>query len=215
MKEPLPLQPWAFELRKRMDEGKDNPDAHCLPISRSTAITAAAADHQTPRSAGVLLRQRRHPADLQRTAAAIKRSAAVVGSCSTGRWEGDALVVQTSASETEAGSYQRAAHRCGEVDERLARELRQPRDQIPWTIRRRTEAMDVKIDQSVMLDTDLIGSSAPRREISAPFRSKQCRPSGLLSGGYPYKWISSSYFSSPSRSRQAPPSQFPADRQLS
>ena len=34
MKEPLPLQPWASELRKtRMaDDSKDNPDAHCLPM---------------------------------------------------------------------------------------------------------------------------------------------------------------------------------------
>ena len=34
MKEPLPFQPWAAELRKKRmaDNQQDNPDAHCLPI---------------------------------------------------------------------------------------------------------------------------------------------------------------------------------------
>ena len=34
MKEPLPFQPWAAELRRKRiaDNNQDNPDAHCLPI---------------------------------------------------------------------------------------------------------------------------------------------------------------------------------------
>ena len=34
MKEPLPFQPWAAELRRQRmaDNQKDNPDAHCLPL---------------------------------------------------------------------------------------------------------------------------------------------------------------------------------------
>jgi hypothetical protein len=34
MKEPLPFQPWAAELRKKRmaDNQQENPDAHCLPI---------------------------------------------------------------------------------------------------------------------------------------------------------------------------------------
>ena len=34
LKDGLPFQPWALELRKKRmaDNNKDNPDAHCLPI---------------------------------------------------------------------------------------------------------------------------------------------------------------------------------------
>src|SRR6266853_401555 len=34
LKEPLPFQPWAAELRKQRvaQNNKDNPDAHCLPL---------------------------------------------------------------------------------------------------------------------------------------------------------------------------------------
>ena len=78
---------------------------------------------------------------------------------STGRWDGDTLVVQTTGSATTDGwTSTAAAHRRGEVDRALpagnygSLEIEITVDDPkaytrPWT---------VKIEQSIMLDTDLI-----------------------------------------------------------
>jgi hypothetical protein len=101
MKEPLPFQPWAAELRKtRMaNNNQDNPDAHCLPIGFMQLHT-----HPEPRKvvqtssvivmmweANFGLRQifldgRPLPADPQPWWYGY----------SVGRWDGDMLVVHTS-----------------------------------------------------------------------------------------------------------------------
>ena len=97
-----PYQPWAAELvKKRMaDNSKDNPDAHCLPmgVMQMTSHPYPKKIIQTPseviviyEGSGTTVRElfldgRKADADAQPW----------YNGYSTGRWEGDTLVVETS-----------------------------------------------------------------------------------------------------------------------
>jgi hypothetical protein len=102
MKEPLPLQPWAFELRKkRMDEnGKDNPDAHCLPMGLMQLHNHPQPRQiiQTPRSVVILYEGNAGIRQIFTDGRPLPSNDPQPWwyGYSTGRWEGDALVVQTS-----------------------------------------------------------------------------------------------------------------------
>ena len=106
MKEPVPYQPWAAEVRRkrREDEAKDNPDARCLPIGPLQMLA-----HPLPKKIVhvpgllVLLHERNMefrqiftdgrplPADQQPSWYGY----------STARWERDTLVVETSGLRDE------------------------------------------------------------------------------------------------------------------
>jgi len=102
MKEPLPFQPWAAELRrKRMaDNNQDNPDAHCLPIGFMQLHT-----HPEPRkivhtSSLIVIVYEANFGLRQifldgRTLPANDQQPWWYG-YSIGRWDGDTLVVETS-----------------------------------------------------------------------------------------------------------------------
>lgn len=97
-----PYQPWAVELvKKRMaDNSKDNPDAHCLPmgVMQMTSHPYPKKIIQTPmevviiyEGSGTTVREifldgRTPPADAEPW----------WNGYSTGRWEGDTLVVETA-----------------------------------------------------------------------------------------------------------------------
>jgi hypothetical protein len=102
MKDGLPMQPWAAELKKKRmaDFSKDNPDAHCLPMGNMQFHT-----HPQPRK---MVRTRDLLVILYEGNAGI-RQIFMDGrplppadaepwwyGYSTGKWDGDTLVVETA-----------------------------------------------------------------------------------------------------------------------
>jgi hypothetical protein len=98
----LPYQPWARELRNKRaaDNAKDNPDAHCLPLGNMQLHL-----HPEPRK----IIQSRHEIVILYEGNAGVRQIFTDGRSlpagdlqpwwfgySTGRWDGDTLVVQTA-----------------------------------------------------------------------------------------------------------------------
>jgi hypothetical protein len=102
MKEPLPFQPWAAELRKKRmaDNQQDNPDAHCLPIGFMQLHT-----HPDPRkivqTPGLIVIMWEANNGLRQI---FLDGRSLPGSdaqpwwygYSIGKWDGDTLVVETS-----------------------------------------------------------------------------------------------------------------------
>ena len=102
MKEPLPFQPWAAELRKKRmaDNQQDNPDAHCLPIGFMQLHT-----HPDPRkivqTPGLIVIMWEANYGLRQI---FLDGRSLPGSdaqpwwygYSIGKWDGDTLVVETS-----------------------------------------------------------------------------------------------------------------------
>jgi len=162
----LPLRPWAADLlKKRIDEnGKDNPDAHCLPMGNMQLH-----NHPQPRkivqtpdlivilyegNAGIrqifLDGRPLPPGDPQPWWYGY----------STGRWDGDTLVVETTGFRddgwldingsplTDAGKWIERFRRVNYGNLEIEITVDDPKAYTrPWT---------VKIDQRIMLDTALI-----------------------------------------------------------
>ena len=102
MKDPLPLQPWARTLRDKRttDNNKDNPDAHCLPIGPMQLHT-----HPEPRkivqTSGLMVilyeaNDGVRQIFLDGRALPANDPNPTWYGYSSGRWDGDTLVVQTS-----------------------------------------------------------------------------------------------------------------------
>lgn len=100
LKQDLPLRPWARDLRKtrQADNGKENPDAHCLPLGlvRMHSNPFPRKILQVPGLIAIMYEKnvdyrqiftdgRPFPADVNPS----------FNGYSTGKWEGDTLVVQT------------------------------------------------------------------------------------------------------------------------
>jgi hypothetical protein len=166
LKDGLPLQPWAKELRNQRvaENNKDNPDAHCLPIGLGQLDT-----HPEPRkiiqSPGLIV--------ILYEANAGVRQIFLDGrplpgkdaepwwyGYSTGKWDGDTLVVQTSGFRddgwldvegsplTESGKMTERFRRLnyGNIEIEIA--VDDPKAYTkPWT---------VKVHHRIMLDTELI-----------------------------------------------------------
>jgi hypothetical protein len=165
LKDGLPFQPWAAELRSQRvaQNNKDNPDAHCLPIGLMQLHT-----HPEPRkiiqTAGVIVilyeansgvRQiftdgRPLPGDAQPWWYGY----------STGKWEQDTLVVETTGFRDDVwldveGSPLTAS---GKMTERFRR-VNYGNLEIEVTIddpKAYTKPWTVKVNHRVMLDTELI-----------------------------------------------------------
>jgi hypothetical protein len=97
----LPLTPWAAELKKKRmaDFSKDNPDAHCLPMGNMQFDT-----HPQPRkivqTAGLILIVYEANSGLRQIfldgRPLPKNAEPWWYGYSTGKWEGDTLVVETT-----------------------------------------------------------------------------------------------------------------------
>lgn len=163
----LPYQPWAAELvkKRRADNSKDNPDAHCLPMGFMQFHT-----HPEPRkiiqTPGVIVIIYEANSGLRQI---FTDGRPLPGKdaepwwygYSVGKWEGDTLVVETTGFRAEGewldvrGSPLTDA---AKVTERFRRPnygtlemeitVDDPKAYTkPWT---------VKLNQRVMLDTELI-----------------------------------------------------------
>jgi hypothetical protein len=166
LKDGLPFQRWAAELRNQRvaDNNKDNPDAHCLPIGLGQLDT-----HPEPRkiiqSPGLIV--------ILYEANAGVRQIFLDGrplpgkdaepwwyGYSTGKWDGDTLVVQTSGFRddgwldvegsplTESGKMTERFRRVNYGNMEIEITVDDPKAYTkPWT---------VKVHHRIMLDTELI-----------------------------------------------------------
>ena len=162
----LPLRPWAAELlKKRMDDnGKDNPDAHCLPMGNMQLH-----NHPQPRK---IVQTPNLIVILYEGNAGI-RQIFLDGrplppgdpqpwwyGYSTGKWVGDTLVVETSGFRdggwldingsplTDAAKWIERFRRPSFGNLEIEITVDDPKAYTrPWT---------AKIDQRIMLDTELI-----------------------------------------------------------
>ena len=165
-KEGLPLQPWAADLLKtrREENSKDNPDAHCLPMGLMQFHL-----HPQPRkiiqTAGVIVILYEGNAG-SRQIFADGRPLPTSDlqpwwfGYSVGKWEGDTLVVETTGFRDDGwldiwGSPLTAA---GKMTERFRR-VNYGILEIDVTIddpKAYTKPFTVRVDQRIMLDTEMI-----------------------------------------------------------
>jgi hypothetical protein len=162
----LPFQPWAAELRSQRvaQNNKDNPDARCLPIGLMQLHT-----HPEPRkiiqSPGLIVILYEANAGVRQIftdGRPLPRSDAQPWwyGYSTGKWDGDTLVVNTSGFRddvwldvegsplTESGKMTERFRRVTYGNMEIEVTVDDPKAYIkPWT---------VKVHHRIMLDTDLI-----------------------------------------------------------
>jgi hypothetical protein len=166
LKDGLPFQPWAAELRsQRVARGnRDNPDAHCLPIGLMQLDT-----HPEPRkviqSPGLIVILYEANGGIRQI---FTDGRPLPGKdaepwwygYSTGKWAGDTLVVETSGFRddvwldvegsplTESGRMTERFRRVNYGNMEIEITVDDPKAYTkPWT---------VKVHHRVMLDTDLI-----------------------------------------------------------
>ena len=166
LKDGLPLQPWAAELRKQRasQNNKDNPDAHCLPLGLMQLHT-----HPQPRK---IIQSPKLIVILYEAQAGMRQifmdGRSLPGpdaqpwwyGYSIGHWDGDTLVVETNGFRddvwldvegsplTNAGKMIERFHRVDFGHLEIEVTVDDPKVYTkPWT---------VKISQRLMLDTDLI-----------------------------------------------------------
>jgi hypothetical protein len=162
----LPFQPWAAELRKKRmaDNSKDNPDAHCLPMGNMQMHT-----HPQPRkmiqAPGVIVMLYEGNAGIRQ----IFTDGRPVPNndpqpwwygYSTGKWEGDTLVVQTTGFRDDVwlDVYGSPLTSAGKMTERFRR-VNYGTLELEITVddpKAYTRPWAVTINQRIMLDTELI-----------------------------------------------------------
>jgi hypothetical protein len=166
LKDGLPFQPWAAELRNQRvaENNKDNPDAHCLPIGLGQLDT-----HPEPRkiiqSPGLIV--------ILYEANAGVRQIFLDGrplpgkdaepwwyGYSTGKWDGDTLVVQTSGFRDDGWLDVEGSPltESGKMTERLRR-VNYGNMEIEITVddpKAYTKPWTVKVHHRIMFDTELI-----------------------------------------------------------
>jgi hypothetical protein len=166
IKEGLPLQPWAADLvKKRMaDNSKDNPDAHCLPMGNMQFHTHGQPRKivQTPGVIYIIYEANSGLRQIFTDGRALPSKDADPWwyGYSVGKWEGDTLVVETTGFRddgwldingnplTSAGRtierFRRPTYGTLEIDVTIDDAKAYTK---PWTVR---------VNQRVMLDTELI-----------------------------------------------------------
>jgi hypothetical protein len=178
LKDGLPFQPWAAELRKQRTaaNNQDNPDAHCLPIGLMQLHTHPQPRKiiQTPGVIVILYEAQGGVRQIFTDGRALPRNAPQPWwyGYSVGHWDGDTLVVESSGFRDDVwldveGSPLTGA---GKITERFRRvnfgnlEINVTVDDPkaytrPWT---------VTVKQKIMLDTDLIEFICQENERDVP-----------------------------------------------
>jgi hypothetical protein len=178
LKEGLPFQPWAEELRKeRTAQGnKDNPDAHCLPIGLMQLHT-----HPQPRKIiqgpGLILILYEANAGVRQIFTDGRPLPSVDAQpwwfgYSVGKWDGDTLVVETNGFRddvwldvegsplTESGHMTERFRRVNYGNLEIEITVDDPKAYTkPWT---------VKVNQRIMLNTELIEFVCQENEKDVP-----------------------------------------------
>jgi hypothetical protein len=166
LKDGLPLQPWAAELRRQRvaRNNQDNPDAHCLPIGLMQLHTHPEPRKiiQTPGLIVILYEANAGVRQIFTDGRPLPRNDAQPWwyGYSTGKWDGDTLVVETTGFRDDVwmdveGSPLTEA---GKMTERFRR-LNYGNMEIDITVDDRkayTKPWTIKVHHRIMLDTDLI-----------------------------------------------------------
>jgi hypothetical protein len=178
LKEGLPFQPWAAALRKqRVERGnKDNPDAHCLPIGLGQLDTHPEPRKivQTPNLIVMVYEANGGLRQIFMDGRPLPGEDAQPWwyGYSTGKWDGDTLVVQTNGFRDDGwldveGSPLTEAAR---VTERFRR-VNFGTMEIELTVddpKAYTRPWTVKVTHHIMLNTDLIEFICQENEKDAP-----------------------------------------------
>jgi len=162
----LPIQPWAADLvKKRMaDNSKDNPDAHCLPMGFLQFHTHPEPRKivQTPDTMVIIYEANEGLRQIHLDGRPLPGPEAEPWwyGYSVGKWEGDTLVVETRGFRdggwldvrgtplTDAGKVTEKFRRLNYGSLEIEITIDDPKAYTkPWT---------VKVNQQVMLNTDLI-----------------------------------------------------------
>jgi hypothetical protein len=178
LKDGLPFQPWAAELRKQRMAGnnKDNPDAHCLPIGLMQLHT-----HPQPRkmiqTPGVIVILYEAQAGMRQIFTdgrplPPKDAEPWWYGYSVGKWVGDTLVVETTGFRDDVwldveGS---ALTNAGKMTERFRR-VNYGNLEIEITVddpKVYTKPWTVTVNQRLMPDTDLIEFICGENERDVP-----------------------------------------------
>jgi len=173
----LPFQPWAADLRKKRmaDNMKDNPDAHCLPMGNMQLHTHPQPRKiiQTPSVIVILYEGNAGIRQIFTDGRPLPNNDPQPWwyGYSTGKWDGDTLVVQTAGFRDDGwlDVYGSPLTSAGKMTERFRRpnfgnlEIEITVDDSkaytrPWT---------VTINQRIMLDTELIEFICAENEKSA------------------------------------------------
>jgi hypothetical protein len=166
LKDGLPFQPWAADLRSQRvaENNKDNPDAHCLPIGLMQLHT-----HPEPRkiiqAPGLIVILYEANAGVRQI---FTDGRPLPGNdaqpwwygYSTGKWDGDTLVVQTRGFRDDVWLDVEGSPltESGKMTERFRR-LNYGNMEIQVTVddpKAYTKPWTVKVHHRIMLDTDLI-----------------------------------------------------------
>jgi hypothetical protein len=178
LKDGLPLQPWAAALRKKRmnDDGRDNPDAHCLPMGLMQLHNHPQPRQiiQTPRTIVILYEGNAGIRQIFMDGRSLPGNDAQPWwyGYSTGTWDGDTLVVETAGFRdggwldingsplTDAAKWTERFRRLNYGSLEIEITVDDPKAYTrPWTVR---------IDQRIMLDTDLIEFVCAENEKSSP-----------------------------------------------
>jgi hypothetical protein len=177
-KDGLPFQPWAAELHKQRvaDNSKDNPDAHCLPMGMMQFHNHGQPRKmiQTPQVIVILYEANAGIRQIFTDGRPLPGKDADPWwyGYSTGRWEGDTLVVQSAGFrdlgwlDVEGSPLTDTAH--------IIERYRRPdygHLEIEVTIddpKAYTKPWTVSVRQRIMVDTELIEFVCQENEVDAP-----------------------------------------------
>jgi hypothetical protein len=166
LKDGLPFQPWAAELRKRRaaENNKDNPDAHCLPLGLMQLHTHPQPRKiiQSPELIVILYEANGGVRQIFTDGRSSPQNDAQPWwyGYSVGKWEGETLVVETNGFRgdgwldvegsplTEAAKMTERFHRVNYGTMEIEVTVDDPKAYTkPWT---------VKVTHRIMLNTELI-----------------------------------------------------------
>jgi len=178
LKDGLPFQPWAAELRKRRaaENNKDNPDAHCLPIGLMQLHTHPEPRKiiQTPGLIVILYEANGGIRQIFTDGRPLPSKDAQPWwyGYSTGKWDGDTLVVETNGFRddvwldvegsplTESGKMTERFRRVNFGNMEIEITVDDPKAYTkPWT---------VKVNHRIMLNTELIEFVCQENEKDVP-----------------------------------------------
>ena len=176
-KDGLPFQPWAAELHRQRvaNNNKDNPDAHCLPMGLMQFHNHPEPRKmiQTPQVIVILYEANAGMRQIFTDGRPLPKDADPWWyGYSTGRWEGDTLVVQSTGFrdlgwlDVEGSPLTESAH----VTERFHRPDFGHLD-IEVTIddpKAYTKPWTVSVHQQIMVDTEIIEFVCQENEQDAP-----------------------------------------------
>jgi hypothetical protein len=178
LKDGLPFQPWARELRKQRfaQNNKDNPDAHCLPIGLMQLHT-----HPQPRkivqSPGLIVILYEANAGIRQIftdGRPLPRNDAEPWwyGYSVGKWDGDTLVVETNGFRDDVWLDVEGSPltESGKMTERFSR-INYGNMEIEVTVddpKAYTKPWTVKVNHKIMLNTELIEFVCQENEKDLP-----------------------------------------------